>query len=59
MDSWEPQRHNQAERDTALFRLSSPCNGCQFVWVSTMWHDGNQADAVRVEVIFYFILYFF
>jgi len=49
MDSWEPQRHNMAERDTALFRLSQACVGCDLVWVSTMWHDGNQADAVRVE----------
>ena len=48
MDSWESSRHNPLSHDTAVFRLNAPCH-ITALDVSTQWHYGNQAQAVRIE----------
>lgn len=48
MDSWESSRHNTEEFDTLTFRLSRSSE-IGFVSLSTKYHDGNQAEFVRVE----------
>lgn len=47
MDSWESARHNQIGFDFMDLRLSNPSQ-VNFVSVSTKFHDGNQAEFVRI-----------
>jgi malate synthase len=47
MDSWESARHNPFEFDEIILEIpdAKPIN---FVQISTMYHDGNQAEFVRI-----------
>jgi len=47
MDSWESTRHNQQGCDEAIFHLNQPV-GIQYIFLSTKYHDGNQAEYVRI-----------
>jgi len=52
MDSWESQRHNPLEADVLELKLASPAQqGIAYVIVSTKYHDGNQAEAIRIEAL--------
>jgi len=48
MDSWESVRHNQRPSDAVTFVLKNPCKRPRFVRVSTKFHLGNQAPAIRI-----------
>lgn len=48
MDSWETVRHNQAGVDTLTFELKKPAK-INYVLLSTKYHFGNHAPAVKVE----------
>jgi allantoicase/malate synthase/CubicO group peptidase (beta-lactamase class C family) len=48
MDSWETVRHNPRPSDDLVFELKKPSK-IRFVSVSTKYHLGNQAPAVRIE----------
>lgn len=48
MDSWESARHNPAGVDALEFRLKSPSR-IAYLRLSTLFHDGNQAEHVRVS----------
>ena len=47
MDSWETSRHNSNEFDELILEIpqAKPIN---FIQISTMYHDGNQAEFVRI-----------
>ena len=47
MDSWESARHNPFDYDELILQTpeAKPIN---FVQISTMYHDGNQAEFVRI-----------
>lgn len=47
MDSWETVRHNLAGVDTLDVELEKP-ESFSFLSLSTMFHDGNQAEFVRI-----------
>jgi allantoicase/malate synthase/CubicO group peptidase (beta-lactamase class C family)/2-oxo-4-hydroxy-4-carboxy--5-ureidoimidazoline (OHCU) decarboxylase len=47
MDSWESVRHNEKECDVLCFELSKPSR-IRYVSLSTKFHDGNQAEFVRI-----------
>lgn len=47
MDSWESARHNPYEYDFVEFDLAKPSE-IHFVSLSTKYHDGNQAEFVRI-----------
>lgn len=48
MDSWETVRHNENPPDFLILQLKTPSQ-IQFVSLSTKYHLGNQAEAVRIE----------
>lgn len=47
MDSWETARHNPYEYDELVLEVpkAKPIN---YVQISTMYHDGNQAEFIRI-----------
>jgi allantoicase/CubicO group peptidase (beta-lactamase class C family) len=47
MDSWESARHNPLGFEILDLELHKP-SAFQFVQLSTMFHDGNQAEFVRI-----------
>jgi allantoicase/malate synthase/CubicO group peptidase (beta-lactamase class C family) len=47
MDSWETARHNQQVCDVLELKLKA-ATGARFARISTKYHDGNQAEFVRV-----------
>jgi allantoicase/malate synthase/CubicO group peptidase (beta-lactamase class C family) len=47
MDSWESARHNEAGFDYVILELPKSSN-INFVSFSTKYHDGNQAECVRL-----------
>ena len=48
MDSWESSRHNPLPADVLELELRAPA--ClSFLSISTMFHDGNHPEQVRVE----------
>lgn len=47
MDSWESARHNPCECDFVELRLAE-ASQINYVSLSTKYHDGNQAEFVRV-----------
>jgi malate synthase len=47
MDSWESVRHNESLCDWLTFDLAVP-SSIQFIELSTEYHDGNQAPAVKL-----------
>lgn len=49
MDSWETARHNPYEFDTLVLKLQKPSKA-RFIRISTMYHDGNQAEFVRLWI---------
>ena len=49
MDSWESARHNPNECDTVELKLAAP-SPIHFVSLSSKFHDGNQAEFVRILV---------
>lgn len=48
MDSWETARHNPAGFDSLVIELAKP-SSIRFVHLSTKFHDGNQAEQVRLS----------
>ncbi|MBI2376262.1 MAG: serine hydrolase [Deltaproteobacteria bacterium] len=48
MDSWESARHNPLGEDALHLELATP-SAVRFVSLSTKYHDGNQAEHVRLE----------
>lgn len=48
MDSWETARHNPREADALTLELARP-GSVRYVSLSTEYHDGNQAEFVRIE----------
>ena len=48
MDSWESARHNREGRDTLILKLKRTSE-IRYVSLSTKFHDGNQAEHVRLE----------
>jgi allantoicase/malate synthase/CubicO group peptidase (beta-lactamase class C family) len=48
MDSWESARHNPQLCDTVVLHLQKPSN-IRYVSLSTKYHDGNQAQFVRIS----------
>mmetsp|Transcript_88736 Transcript_88736/g.153409 ORF Transcript_88736/g.153409 Transcript_88736/m.153409 type:complete len:1570 (+) Transcript_88736:69-4778(+) len=48
MDSWETPRHNVLGFDFAEFTLAHDCPSVQYVRFSTKYHNGNQAERVRL-----------
>ena len=50
MDSWETARHNEAGKDVLHLRLKEPSE-IRFVSLSTKFHDGNQAEQVRITAL--------
>lgn len=49
MDSWETARHNPLEFDTLVLKLKKSSQ-TRFVRISTMYHDGNQVEFVRLWI---------
>lgn len=49
MDSWETARHNDQPYDALELSLPTP-RRARYVWLSTRFHDGNQAEFVRILV---------
>jgi allantoicase len=47
MDSWESARHNPSLCDSVVLGLDKP-HAARFISLSTKYHDGNQAQFVRV-----------
>lgn len=47
MDSWETARHNQNEYDVLMLQLKR-ASEIRYVSLSTKFHDGNQAEYVRL-----------
>lgn len=47
MDSWESSRHNSDALDYLLLELAQPSE-INHVFLSTKYHDGNQAEFVRI-----------
>jgi allantoicase/malate synthase/CubicO group peptidase (beta-lactamase class C family) len=47
MDSWETVRHNPEAHDILDLKLAKTAR-IQYVSLSTMFHDGNQAEFVRI-----------
>jgi len=47
MDSWETARHNPLEFDSVVLELSQ-FSDIHYVHLSTKFHDGNQAQYVRI-----------
>ncbi len=47
MDSWETVRHNPLPFDTLDLKLRKP-SSLQYLSLSTMFHDGNQGEFVRL-----------
>lgn len=47
MDSWESARHNPLDADQLHLRLKKP-GEAKFVSLSTKYHDGNNAEFVRL-----------
>ncbi len=47
MDSWESVRHNTLECDEVVFELQKP-SSVNYIFISTKFHDGNQAEFVRI-----------
>ncbi|MBI4820807.1 MAG: serine hydrolase [Deltaproteobacteria bacterium] len=48
MDSWESARHNPSSYETLELELEKPAV-IRYVSLSTKYHDGNQAEHVRLE----------
>ncbi|MCE9620015.1 MAG: serine hydrolase [Planctomycetes bacterium] len=48
MDSWESVRHNRSECDWMIFEMKSPA-AIDCAAVSTQFHQGNHAQAIRIE----------
>lgn len=48
MDSWESVRHNPLPHDELIFEMKKP-SAIRYVTLSTKYHHGNQAPAVRLE----------
>lgn len=48
MDSWETVRHNPRSSDTLVFASSKPAV-IQYIALSTQFHLGNHAPAVKIE----------
>lgn len=48
MDSWETVRHNSRDCDELVLQLSHPSD-IHYVGISTKYHDGNHAEAVKIE----------
>lgn len=47
MDSWETARHNPQDHDELDLKLAAPAH-VRYVFLSTRFHDGNQAPTVRL-----------
>jgi malate synthase len=50
MDSWETARHNRRECDMLHLALKKPAP-IRYVSLSTKYHDGNQAESVRLRAL--------
>ncbi|MFW7381944.1 MAG: serine hydrolase [Oligoflexus sp.] len=48
MDSWESARHNPLGQDNLELKIKAPAP-IRFVSISTAFHDGNQAEFVRLS----------
>lgn len=48
MDSWESARHNPSAFDWMIFELGAPTQ-IECATISTQFHQGNQAESIRVE----------